>query len=522
LKAVKACGRAFSEGLKNARWCEQHFLGEDMRLASRKLNVSKTAKTTLAAAAAAVASGIYAQNAKAVTLTQYYYDVEVYSNAGLTDVVSSVVINQATPVVNLPLGDYLSFGISDVLTNNINPAAGNTAGKSKATVAQPTHIGLYSIGYHVLSSDVQGSTLNTNPGGVRGTLNNTQTAYYSTAQIGVTTIYGVTDPGDVETDPTGAEAGPKTGGDVGMNFQIFAGGNVITSYNFGNTTGQATLVGFAPTDGSNTASAALATPIFTGLSYQGIKNGTVTLTPVVSQLAYFVVATTGTGTNSTTYNSQDFGSSDTIVSLPVLVVNIGTTGSSTPPAHPIISLSSSGVQSNYGVQITNGSSVNQGTFSTGTNVLTVSGSNGKYAVVQVQNIDAEPTDTVEANGFNPASDIEIYGLDVTTTSSGATQLSAGNLATLAADINSTNAYGYGSAIASTSLTNDPFPAKYNLFLTFTGLTSGTEFLGFDLTQDPNIPTGAAVSAVAVVPEPMSLGLLALGGVGLLARRRKSS
>lgn len=497
-----------------------------MRLASGKLNVSKTAKTTLAAAAAAVASGIYAQNAKAVTLTQYYYDVTIYSNAALTNPVSSVVINQASPVVNLPLGDYLSFGISDILTNNINPAAGNTAGKSKATIAQPTHIGLYSIGYHVLSSDVQGSSLNPNGNaGVRGTLNNGQTAYYSTAQVGVTTIYGVTDPGDVEPDPAGTEPGPKTGGDVGMNFQIFAGGNVITSYNFGNTTGQATLVGFAPTDGSNTASAALATPMFTGLSYQGIKNGTVTLSPIVSQLAYFVVATTGTGTNSTTYNSQDFVSGDTIVSLPVLVVNIGTTATtSTPTAHPIISLSSSGVQSNYGVQITNGSGVNQGTFSTGTNVLTVSGSNGKYNVAQVTNIDAEPTDTVEANGFNPASDIEIYGLDVTTTSSGGTQLSAANLATLAADINSsaTTGYGYGSSIASTSLTNDPFPAKYNLFLTFTGLTSGTEFLGFDLTQDPNIPTGAAVYAVAVVPEPMSLGLLALGGVGLLARRRKSS
>lgn len=494
-----------------------------MRLASRNTAVSKTAKATLAAAAAAVASGIYAQQAKAVTLNQYYVDVNIYSNATLSILVSSVVINQSNPVVNLPLNDYLAFGISDVVTNNINPAAGNTAGKSAASShAQPTHLGLYSVGYHVLSSDVQGASLNTNPAGIRGTLTNGQPAYYATSAINVTTVYSTTDVGDVEPDPSGSEPGPKTGGDVGMNFQIFAGGNSVSSYTYGNTTGTQILQGFTPTDGSNNASLANSTTIFSNLSYQGIKNGSVTLTPIIGQEAYWVLAVTGAGTQSSTYNSQNFGTSDTIVPLPVLVVNIGSATTTTPTNHPIISLTVTEPATNYGVQITNGSGVNQGTFSTGTNVLTVSGGSGKYSYSQVQNIDAESTDNVEANGFNPATDIEIYGLDVTTTSAGTTALSAANLASLAADINSTNAYGYGSAIASTSLANDPFPAKYNLFLTFTGLTSGTNFLGFDLTQDPNIPSGAAVSAVAVVPEPMSLGLLALGGVGLLARRRKSS
>jgi hypothetical protein len=190
--------------------------------------------------------------------------------------------------------------------------------------------------------------------------------------------------------------------------------------------------------------------------------------------------------------------------------------------HPIIYLSSTAPASNYGPQITNGTGANQGTFSTGTNVLTVTGGSGKYHYAQVTNIDAAtPTSYVEANGFNPASDIEIYALDLVSLPSGGSPVSATNLAILAGDINSTNAYGYGSSIASTSLASDPFPAQYNLFLTFVGLTSGQNFLGFDVTQDPdaNVATFSYATAVAVVPEPMTLGLLTLGSVGLLTRRR---
>lgn len=191
--------------------------------------------------------------------------------------------------------------------------------------------------------------------------------------------------------------------------------------------------------------------------------------------------------------------------------------------YPIISLTTSApAPTNYGAQITNGTGANQGTFSTGTNVLTVTGGSGKYHYAQVTNINAaSPMFSVEANGFNPATDIEIYALDLVSLPSGGTQLSQANLATLAADINSTNSYGYGSAIASTSLSSDPFPSQYNLFLTFTGLSSGQNFLGFDVSQDPdaNVATFTYATAVAVVPEPMSLGLLTLGTVGLLARRR---
>jgi len=493
-----------------------------MRLASRKSAVSKSAKT-VAAAAAAVASGIFAQHAKAATLNQYYVNVNVYSDAALSVLVSSVTINEANPVVSMPLNDYVAFGISAVVTGVTNKAAGDKSGKTTGIQhAQPTYLGLGSIGYTFVNSDLKGLTLLPNNSGVRATLGNHQTAYYSTAVISPNnTVMPTQDVGDTEPGTTTA---PLTGGDVGMNFQLFAGAGNPGSFVYGSTTGTTILSNFAPTDGSNTASLGASTPVFTNLSYQGIKAGTATITPNVGFLDYWVNATSGTGTNQSTYNIQNFGTADTVVALPVLVVNITGGGPTTPTAHPIISLTTGSANSNYGTTVTNGSGVNQGTFSTGTNKLTVTGGNGSYNVAQVQNIDAEVADTVEANGFNnPATDIEIYGLDVTTTTSGATQLSSSDLAILAADINSNAAYGYGSAIASTSLANDPFPAKYNLFLTFNPGLGADVFLGWDLSQAPGLSaTGAAVSAVAVVPEPMSLGLLALGGIGLMARRRKHS
>jgi hypothetical protein len=193
-------------------------------------------------------------------------------------------------------------------------------------------------------------------------------------------------------------------------------------------------------------------------------------------------------------------------------------------AHPIISLTTVAPASNYGTQILNGTGAQNGSFSTGTNKLTVSGNHGNYLFAQVTGISGgsgTATGYVEANGFSPATDEEVYALEVV-----GSEVSGANLATLAADINSANSYGSGETIAFTSFANDPFPAAYNLFLEFPTAdlpvgTTGDNFLGVDLSQDPNI-TGDTIAAIAVVPEPMSLGLLALGGVGMLVRRRRSS
>jgi hypothetical protein len=52
-------------------------------------------------------------------------------------------------------------------------------------------------------------------------------------------------------------------------------------------------------------------------------------------------------------------------------------------------------------------------------------------------------------------------------------------------------------------------------------TGPATFLGWDLSSDPNL-AGYSIEEVAVVPEPMSLGLLALGGLGLMNRRYRKA
>jgi hypothetical protein len=68
-------------------------------------------------------------------------------------------------------------------------------------------------------------------------------------------------------------------------------------------------------------------------------------------------------------------------------------------------------------------------------------------------------------------------------------------------------------------TNNPFGSEYNLFLDSATPPSGDNFFGFDMSSanDPNL-VGYTVVTVAAIPEPMSLGLLALGGLGLLTQR----
>jgi hypothetical protein len=68
---------------------------------------------------------------------------------------------------------------------------------------------------------------------------------------------------------------------------------------------------------------------------------------------------------------------------------------------------------------------------------------------------------------------------------------------------------------------NPFGSQYNLFLDDASGPSSDNFLGIDLanSNDFNL-NGYTVSAIAVVPEPMSLSLLTLGGLGLLNRRSR--
>jgi len=110
---------------------------------------------------------------------------------------------------------------------------------------------------------------------------------------------------------------------------------------------------------------------------------------------------------------------------------------------------------------------------------------------------------------SPATDAEIYGLDV---------VGASSLSTLVADINAQDP-----GVASLTFPGggaDPLASQYNVFLDFSGgnLPSGDNYLGFDLTQD-SANASATISSVALVPEPTSLGLLASASALLAGRRR---
>ena len=130
---------------------------------------------------------------------------------------------------------------------------------------------------------------------------------------------------------------------------------------------------------------------------------------------------------------------------------------------------------------------------------------------------ATPTDYLAVSGFNPLTSTEFYALHITDSAPGNL---AADLADAVSEINGGSYSGY-SLTASTADPIGYFGSGYNFFLTFTGSTLGTgsPYFGFDFTQLNGTSDTLSVNAVAVVPEPASVGLLALGAGGLLARRR---
>jgi hypothetical protein len=488
----------------------------------------KRAKVLSALSVAAAAGlGMVASQAHAVTLTSYYANGIVSTvspiatgtatptSGKLTIGVNATVvdISASTPTITVPTGDYIQYGVAAAVTNNINLDGGigtATGPSSGSSIIQPTNLGLADIGYRVLNvsannstgsllAPVQGATRGVNQFnsvaviGGKGKVTGSAIAsnYVQNANAGA---FGTTDLGDVEP---GSPA-------VGTFFQIFQGNPSAT----GETTGaQISLTAFAFTNaaGTGVANPHNATLVFDTLGYQaGSTGATVTLQPAIDPGAtqYWSTSVRGNSTTAPTqYQATFFSSADTIVPLPVLTVVI-TGGTTTTPTstHAIINLSAAA----------------NTTYAPSLGKLTVTGGHGSYTLQQLTGLTAG-IGTVEANGFNPATDTELYALDVLVNG---TQANATQIGTLLSRITADGLQA--GVLASSSLAVDPFPGNYNLFLTVTGAITGTgdNFLGFDLTSANDAAlVGYTTSAVAVVPEPMSLGMLALGGVSLLARRR---
>jgi hypothetical protein len=268
-------------------------------------------------------------------------------------------------------------------------------------------------------------------------------------------------------------------------------------------------------------------------------------TPLATGTYKFAIANTASGTfNTSNFTYSGFTLSDVADSSLSSANNGGVnseldggtgqdlvlTYTVAPSMSPILSLTSSAPGSAYGSQITNGTGNLQGTFTgsgASSSILTVSGSSGSYTVQQVTGIkdasggaDGPNQGYVTASGFSPTSNQEIFALDVEVNGNPATM---SQLNTLLTEATNTGVGGFGSdvSLSTTAPSPDPFSSNYNFFITYNG-DLGDDNLGWDLlnSNDSNL-VGYTVSAVAVVPEPMSLGLLVpLVGVGLMRRYRR--
>jgi hypothetical protein len=493
-------------------------------------------------------------------------------------------VSQTGPTtITVPVGDYLSLAIDALLTGNPNPDAGINSNGTSAQPAY-LGLSELSLGVNSTDSSASILTpISTDAPSQPLSSFNGQPTYHSTTVLNSSqgsptantdhltpnsssgTGYNVVpnwgslasaDPrADVQPNIASYDAGHGNG-NVGLNGYSTGGNTAVTSTS---AQGIATLEQFASSN--NTANYASATDYFNSLVFQGLTAGTVTLTPnvVLNSSAYWqlashgtnaTVSTTSSGGTSThngtasTYQPHTMTTADKVNNAPslVIVVSAGTSTTSTSststtsttssaPKLAVVALEAT-ADTNYGTTITNGTGATQGTFSpASTNTLTLTGGNGKYNIAQVTGINSNmgvANGNTNVSGWNPTSDSEIFGVDVKVNGVNATP---SQLATLLAAINGTDTYGKASNVTA-SLTDPNNPqvlaaldtgtTSYNLFLTFAGGQlpgSASDNLGIDLAADPAL-AGYSFSAVAVVPEPVSLGLLAVGGLGLMTRRHR--
>jgi len=153
--------------------------------------------------------------------------------------------------------------------------------------------------------------------------------------------------------------------------------------------------------------------------------------------------------------------------------------------------------------------------SAGTATVTGPG-NGSYNEVTVTpGSGATVTGSLGVAGFNPATDEEIFGLDVL---SGGSQATTTQLATLEAELQTSLGAAGTVSLAAPGTSGTVLGSPFNLFVDFTAPAAPNGFLNYDLST--STVSGLTIGSIGVVPEPTGVGVLVLGGMGLLARRRR--
>jgi hypothetical protein len=491
----------------------------------------------------AAAATFAAKAAHGATLTLYYGQDPVYANSNngvdvgtgftkagvgttnlqgetqyLATAVPQVVSQTAPTTITVPVGGFLSLAIDAVLTGNVSP----DGGKTEAGIVQPTNLGLGELSVGISSTDSTATFL-TPLSGSKSTStlssfagHNTYSSFgvvnqkqgSNTPLVGPTPIWpSVAKTADDQPNIAGYDLGTANG-NVGLNGYT-TGGNSNGASGTTASDVATTLKMF----GAATAAYGNATDFTDSVMFEGLAAGTVTLQPfvVASGTNYWTEKAAGSPSSPPTYQVTSFGANDKINNLPVLVIQVGTVTTSTvQTSHAIVSLTATASAS----------------YAPTVGSLTITGGNGKYNIAEVTGL-SDATGNVNVATWNPASDKEIYGVDVEV---GGSQATPAQLAVLIAEIGGDGAIPASSGV--TAGTTDPTggviaaldtaSTSYNLFLTFAGGGPATaDNLGLDLsgTNDPAL-VGYTFTAVAVVPEPMSLGLLALGGIGLMSRRSR--